>query len=57
MVSKRLQEIKKEMEKESDEKKEERIVKCPDCGCEEFVYDKGERFCKRCGLVLESPTS
>lgn len=34
-------------------KQEEKITKCPDCGSKEIVYEKGERFCKKCGLVIE----
>ena len=29
------------------------VSKCPDCGSEEIVYDKGERFCKKCGYVFD----
>ncbi len=31
---------------------EERIKKCPDCGGE-VVYEDGEMYCKKCGLVID----
>lgn len=34
-------------------KNEDKLSTCPDCGNEEIVYEKGERFCKKCGLVLD----
>ena len=34
-------------------KHEEIIRKCTDCGSEDVVYEKGELYCKKCGLVLE----
>ena len=34
-------------------KSEEKLNACPDCGNEEIEYDKGESFCKKCGLVLD----
>ena len=27
--------------------------KCPDCNSEEIAYEKGERFCRKCGYVFE----
>ena len=32
---------------------EETIKKCPDCGSEDLGYRDGERYCKKCGLVLD----
>jgi len=32
---------------------EEKVRLCPDCGSEEIGFDKGETFCRKCGLVLE----
>ena len=32
---------------------EENLNVCPDCGSEEIGFDKGENFCKKCGLVLD----
>jgi ribosomal protein S27AE len=34
-------------------KHEEKTKSCPDCGSEEIAYDKGEIFCKKCGLVMD----
>jgi len=34
-------------------KHEEKASLCPDCGSEEVEFDKGESFCKKCGLVLD----
>jgi len=34
-------------------KHEERVRMCPDCGSKEIGFDKGESFCKKCGLVLD----
>jgi len=34
-------------------KQEEKIKKCPDCGSEDLGFSEGERFCKKCGLVLD----
>ncbi len=34
-------------------KHEDRVKTCPDCGSEDLGYDKGESFCKKCGLVLD----
>lgn len=31
---------------------EEKQKKCPECGSEEVVYEKGEVYCKKCGFVL-----
>ena len=50
-IKKKLEEYKKEAQSGP---KEEKLVECPDCGCKEILYEKGERFCKKCGLVLES---
>ena len=32
---------------------EEKISVCPDCGSTQIDFDKGESFCKKCGLVLD----
>jgi len=32
---------------------EEVIQKCPDCGNKEFDLRGEERFCTKCGLILE----
>jgi len=32
---------------------EEKPKKCPECGSTKFSYEDGERFCKKCGLVVE----
>ena len=32
---------------------EEKIRQCPDCQSEDIGFDKGETFCKKCGLVLD----
>jgi len=37
---------------EKEKKKPEETKKCPDCGGE-IVYENGERYCKKCGLVIE----
>jgi len=34
-------------------KQEEKIAKCPDCKSTEIEYRDGERYCKKCGLVLD----
>ena len=34
-------------------KNEDKVKVCPDCGSKDLDFDKGENFCKRCGLVLE----
>jgi ribosomal protein S27AE len=34
-------------------KLEEKQRLCPDCGSEDIVFDKGELYCKKCGLVLD----
>jgi len=34
-------------------KHEEKVSVCPDCGSEEIDFDKGETFCKKCGLVID----
>jgi len=34
--------------------KHEEIVRvCPDCESKDIGFDKGESFCKKCGLVLD----
>jgi ribosomal protein S27AE len=35
------------------EDEEKKPSKCPDCGSKDIVYDKGERFCKKCGYVFD----
>jgi hypothetical protein len=32
---------------------EDKVLKCPDCGCEDIGYKNEERYCKKCGLVLD----
>lgn len=32
---------------------EEKVAVCPDCGSDKIDYRGGERFCKKCGLVLD----
>jgi len=34
-------------------KYEDKVRLCPDCGSKELGFDKGENFCKKCGLVLD----
>ena len=34
-------------------KHEDRVKTCPDCESKDIGYDKGEDFCKKCGLVLD----
>lgn len=34
-------------------KHEDKVSLCPDCGSDEIEFDKGENFCKKCGLVLD----
>jgi hypothetical protein len=34
-------------------KHEDKIKVCPDCGSKNIGYDKGETFCKKCGLVFD----
>jgi ribosomal protein S27E len=34
-------------------KHEEKLRVCPDCGSTQIDYDKGENFCKKCGLVID----
>lgn len=34
-------------------KLEEREKVCPDCKAEEIVYDNGELYCRKCGLVID----
>jgi transcription initiation factor TFIIIB Brf1 subunit/transcription initiation factor TFIIB len=36
-----------------DENSEAKVTECPDCGATEFEKRNGERYCKRCGLVIE----
>ena len=33
--------------------KEEKITKCPECGSKELDKKGEERYCKKCGLVLD----
>ncbi|MBI2650842.1 hypothetical protein HYX01_00010 [Candidatus Woesearchaeota archaeon] len=33
--------------------REEKLNVCPDCGSKNIEFEKGERFCKRCGLVFD----
>ena len=34
-------------------KHEDKIKTCPDCGSKQIGFDKGEIFCKKCGLVID----
>lgn len=34
-------------------KAEDKTRKCPECGCKDFNYEKGEYSCQKCGLVIE----
>jgi len=34
-------------------KGEEKIKNCPECGSKDIEYEKEERYCKKCGLVIE----
>ena len=34
-------------------KHEEVLRKCTDCGSEDVIYDNGELYCNKCGLVLD----
>ncbi len=34
-------------------KHEDKIKTCPDCGSTKIGFDKGETFCKKCGLVID----
>ena len=34
-------------------KHEDKIRTCPDCGSNKIGFDKGETFCKKCGLVID----
>lgn len=34
-------------------KHEDKIKTCPDCRSTQIGFDKGERFCKKCGLVMD----
>jgi len=34
-------------------KHEDKVKICPDCSSKDLGYDKGETFCKKCGLVLD----
>ena len=34
-------------------KHEDKIKVCPDCGSKNIDFEKGESFCKKCGLVME----
>jgi ribosomal protein S27E len=34
-------------------KHEEKTRECPDCGSTQIGFDKGEDFCRKCGLVLD----
>jgi len=43
-------ELLKIMKKESKKPKE--IKKCPDCGGD-VVNENGERYCKKCGLIID----
>jgi ribosomal protein S27AE len=45
-----IHELLRTMAKESKKPKE--IKKCPDCGGD-VVNEEGEKYCKKCGLVVE----
>jgi hypothetical protein len=32
---------------------EEKVLECPDCGGDDLIFDKGERVCLKCGLVID----
>ena len=34
-------------------KHEDKTRMCPDCGSKQIGFDKGEIFCKKCGLVID----
>ncbi|MFH0867944.1 MAG: TFIIB-type zinc ribbon-containing protein [Candidatus Woesearchaeota archaeon] len=34
-------------------KHEDKVTVCPDCGSTNLGFDKGETFCKKCGLVID----
>ena len=34
-------------------KREEKVTVCPDCGSKELDYEKGEKFCRKCGFVID----
>ncbi len=34
-------------------KGEEKVTVCPDCGSKDLDYEKGEKFCRKCGFVIE----
>jgi hypothetical protein len=34
-------------------KHEDTLRQCPDCESEDIAFEKGEKFCKKCGLVLD----
>lgn len=34
-------------------KDEEALKKCPDCGSDDIGTKESERFCNKCGLVLD----
>ena len=34
-------------------KQEDKLKVCPDCGSDDIEYDKGEHFCRKCGLVMD----
>ncbi|NQV08379.1 hypothetical protein HQ529_00845 [Candidatus Woesearchaeota archaeon] len=33
--------------------REEKIAECPDCQSTEIELKDGDRFCKKCGLVID----
>ena len=33
--------------------REEKVQRCPECQSTEIEYQEGERYCKKCGLVIE----
>lgn len=32
---------------------ETKITECPECGSEDIIFHDNERYCQRCGLVIE----
>ncbi|PIZ49572.1 hypothetical protein COY28_06180, partial [Candidatus Woesearchaeota archaeon CG_4_10_14_0_2_um_filter_57_5] len=45
--------------KDEEERKHEKVLKCPDCGAEDddIGYDDGEHYCKKCGAIIEEASN
>ena len=41
------------MQETQQKPKIEEVKKCPDCGSEELTREKEERYCKKCGFVID----